>query len=855
MATPMLRQFLRGKINRSNARRMLAIEQCEARWVMDHALASAAFGMSGGSAFFEGSTVTIQNGNDIFVVDINQGSPVVRSTTSLRSTPAAVVLEEKELTLVISSQVGLSEILVYDLSDPTQPFAKQTQSVDGIVTQAWIADEKIVLQTIDPSEIPEVIPVVMLDDPSAVVSVRNESTNVEVLSDDNQSPAAAIWDLGELESGIAKPTWILPDPTLQVYDRDQLNLGAIVQTDLCGMFDDIVILPDGIVTISTARVPEIDAPIEKILDDGNSEVESMKWFTSTTLSRWSFNEFGSSLELAGSYVIEDAYAWSDVKTAVQDGVTSLFLVSARDAEDRDVRLHRFRLGTEKPFEHSDLRLSEHMDQNWIIDFAVNEKIGILATGTKLISIDLMADLSPTVMASRTFTGTSSTWKQLESELWLRISNPYDTEGNLDGTLVSLEMFEITSDAIESVGSETKIEGEDLFWSCLGPDSFTYLEESGIVVTSMQRFQKMEALIDDQESFLAVDDETTVEENKYDLLPAVIDFPQHWFYELQLFSVDRVEGIFELGNVQIDSMVIDIGESDGQVTVITDRELNVLDLQGGEISQNTLALVPTFCPVDVLGIDPGQFVEMLRRMGLGFMESMMDEQGNFIDLGLEKIVSEDIDDVIAITVGNERWQVRMGEGDVPELVTSQSRGNEIVSYNPDVNGDAEVDSIDAKILMERLNQRGFYPAPTINIGDEQQMAMDINGDGWLSALDPLIVINRINGFHEKTVEVSSEEALPTAQWLAPVLQSLRIEDVREEETTEPENISRDLRLYSDKRIDPVAIDYLLGDNSDCNMDRIDAPMEEIGKAADDAMALLGSYVELEDFESLLNRSFS
>jgi hypothetical protein len=40
-----------------------------------------------------------------------------------------------------------------------------------------------------------------------------------------------------------------------------------------------------------------------------------------------------------------------------------------------------------------------------------------------------------------------------------------------------------------------------------------------------------------------------------------------------------------------------------------------------------------------------------------------------------------------------------------------------------------------------------------------------------------------------------------------------------------------------------------------MDRIDAPMEEIGKAADDAMALLGSYVELEDFESLLNRSFS
>lgn len=850
MATPILQRSLRGKTHRSNIRRMLAIEQCEARWVMDHAFASAAFGMSGGDAYFEGSTVTIQNGNDLFVVDVNQGVPVIRSSTSLRSSPTAVALEEKELTLVISSQMGLSEILVYDLSDPTKPVVKQTQSVDGCVTRAWIADQKIFLQTIDPNDIPEAIPLLKMGDLNSVFNLGSGNTEVDTEIDGSQQIVPAIWGLGEMESGIPESNWSMPDPTLQVYDRTHLNLGAILKADQCGVFDELVVLPDGIVTIATSRLPQNYLLTQANLDsDKILENQQVKWVTSTRLSRWSYDELGSSLELAGSYIIEDGYSWSELKTTVQDGVTSLFLLMASESGNWDVRLHRFRLGSEQSFEHSDLKLTEYLDQNWLIDFSIDQETGVIATSTKLISVDLMADSSPTILATRTFTGSSSNWKHLESQRWLRISNPYNTEGNLDGTSVSLEIFEITDEAIEPIGSETKIAGEELFWSCFGPDSITYLEKLGIIVMSMQRFQKVEEFTDDVNSSQIVDDTGTGSETDLDLLPSVMGFPQEWFYEVHLLRIEGEEGIDDLGHAQIDTSVTDIGESQGHVVVVTDRELIMIDPEENGLTRTALALVPTICPVDVLGIDSGHFVKMLNRIGLSFMESMMDNRGNFVDLELERIATEGLDEVIHITVGNESWQIKMWEKEEPELVTSQFQDSKLTSYSSDVNGDGEVDSIDAKILMERLNQRGYYPAPTISMGDEQQMVMDINRDGWLSALDPLIVINRINGFGDGDVEISFEEnAVSATQLLAPVLQAIRSEDLLSNETVEAERAVKSLRIITEKWIDPVATDHILEEFVDWSSVKIVDPIEENGLEADQLEEPLSSFIELADFES-------
>lgn len=72
---------------------------------------------------------------------------------------------------------------------------------------------------------------------------------------------------------------------------------------------------------------------------------------------------------------------------------------------------------------------------------------------------------------------------------------------------------------------------------------------------------------------------------------------------------------------------------------------------------------------------------------------------------------------------------------------------------DVNGDGQLSPMDALLVINRLNMRKIDPFGTFESGD---MALDTNGDGHISSIDALIVVNRINAISANIPAASGAE---------------------------------------------------------------------------------------------------
>ena len=63
---------------------------------------------------------------------------------------------------------------------------------------------------------------------------------------------------------------------------------------------------------------------------------------------------------------------------------------------------------------------------------------------------------------------------------------------------------------------------------------------------------------------------------------------------------------------------------------------------------------------------------------------------------------------------------------------------------DVNGDGFVSAIDVLLITNRINRQGTGPLPTPTVGNSPPPFYDVNGDGQITPIDALLVINFLNG---------------------------------------------------------------------------------------------------------------
>ncbi|MBU6174189.1 MAG: hypothetical protein KGQ60_10310, partial [Planctomycetes bacterium] len=534
--------------------RTLAFERLESRFVMDHAMSVAIPWTGESDIFFDGATATIRHGRELFIVDVAETTPNILSTTSLDSYPAAVALDGQELTLVMSSHLGTSEILIYDLSDPMNPVKTSSQPIDGAVTRVWIADERIVLLTIDPRTIPEPIEAITIDD---LYDGLNPSESTEPadsqISLSNRLESEVDSDSQGIHTIDSQSNWTNPEVTIQIYDRDRLTAGPIIHQWMHSPFDDILMIPGGIVTLSSALMT--------FDESGNSipwtEVDSiadepMTVFSTTVLSRWTIDESTQSIELVGDTTLQKGYPDGSLQSVIIDGTAYLFLLTANDSNPWDLTLHRFRLGDREPWDHSELKMLELPEDSWFQNFQVEGKTGVIATSSQLLTVDLFSETAPTLLNTFDFPDEMSTWKQLLPGRWLRVSNPYKSDGGIDDQTVSLEVMDLLSGAFEIIDKTTKVADSGLTWSCFGPSSFTYLPDTGLLVANVQQSRE---LAEKQLEFDSIHAESTT--NAIDVEDLINLDPiglTDWYTDLFLFRMDTTGKVSNLGSVQTRSEV-------------------------------------------------------------------------------------------------------------------------------------------------------------------------------------------------------------------------------------------------------------------------------------------------------------
>jgi hypothetical protein len=89
-------------------------------------------------------------------------------------------------------------------------------------------------------------------------------------------------------------------------------------------------------------------------------------------------------------------------------------------------------------------------------------------------------------------------------------------------------------------------------------------------------------------------------------------------------------------------------------------------------------------------------------------------------------------------------------------------------NPaDVDGNGRVSPLDVLVLINHVNRFGSGPLPAYQPGDPH---CDVNGDGQAGPLDSLLVINYLNAVPEAEGESESSETVEPF-WVAPLGRSL------------------------------------------------------------------------------------
>ena len=176
------------------------------------------------------------------------------------------------------------------------------------------------------------------------------------------------------------------------------------------------------------------------------------------------------------------------------------------------------------------------------------------------------------------------------------------------------------------------------------------------------------------------------------------------------------------------------------------------------------------PLDLIVDDQGTVNQNEPGALVGFVQVIDVDQGESYSFDVSDSRFEVRDGVLSLKPGTSVESVESGYIDLTITATSDRTGlrvqktsrlkvlpdptpyhNDIDPY--DVDGDGKLTPLDPLLIINHINNRGIGPLPPPGEGEGKQPDLDVDGDGAVTPLDILILINRLNRFNQGSGEYS------------------------------------------------------------------------------------------------------
>ncbi len=127
------------------------------------------------------------------------------------------------------------------------------------------------------------------------------------------------------------------------------------------------------------------------------------------------------------------------------------------------------------------------------------------------------------------------------------------------------------------------------------------------------------------------------------------------------------------------------------------------------------------------------------------DARFEMRGNRLKLRDDQQVNALVDSEIALTIDATGDSGDRASGTFVISVINIRSPYHNHNLNEDVNGDGYVSPIDALLIINDLNSNGAHPVPSGigATGEPPSQMLDVNGDGIVTPLDALLIINRLN----------------------------------------------------------------------------------------------------------------
>jgi hypothetical protein len=205
----------------------------------------------------------------------------------------------------------------------------------------------------------------------------------------------------------------------------------------------------------------------------------------------------------------------------------------------------------------------------------------------------------------------------------------------------------------------------------------------------------------------------------------------------------------------------VAATDGSYEIFEIVQIRVIDRNDTAATTSTISLDSQQVEELIPGASVGTISVVNPKDNLyqfAVSDSRFEIVGNLLKLRDGKHVTVKADDPLSLTI--------TGRGDAGDQASGVFAITVIANQSPyhnsripeDVNGDGYVSPIDVLIVVNGLNQKGTFPVPTGSTGNGEPPSEmpDVNDDGVVSPVDALLIINHINR-HLSTPIGSGEQA--------------------------------------------------------------------------------------------------